>query len=67
MNEPDVMRELWNIKARLSREARQDLAAYCNRLTIEARKNGFMLISSVPDRIENTHSRAVAESKETYG
>ncbi len=67
MNEPDVMTELWDAKDRLSEEARQDIVAYCNRLTTEARKKGFMLVSSIPDQTETSHTRAVAESQEHYG
>jgi hypothetical protein len=67
MKEPDVMTELWDTKDRLSKEARQDIVAYCNRLTAEARKKGFMLISSILDQTERSHIRAVAESQENYG
>ena len=67
MNESDVMTELWDVKDRLSKEAGQDVVAYCHRLTTEARKKGFMVIASIPDQTEKSHTRAVAESEETYG
>ena len=67
MNEPDIMTELWSVKDRLSQEARQDLKAYCKRVTNEARKKGFVLISSIPERMETIRPKAVAESRSSYG
>jgi len=67
MNKPDIMTELWDVKDRLSEEARQDLAAYCKRITTAARKKGFVLISSIPERMETIRPRAVAEDHTKYG
>jgi len=67
MNKPDIMTELWSVKDRLSQEARQDLKAYCKRITNEAHKKGFVLISSIPERMESIRPKAVAEFRSSYG
>ncbi len=67
LKKPDVMTELWDVKDRLSQEARQDVGAYCARVTNEARKKGFLLISSIPERMETIRSKAVAESHTPLG
>ena len=56
-----IMEELWRIKADLSREAGEDLGAYCERLNCEARAAGEVLIKS-----PGTERVKVAEDSPKY-
>ena len=64
MHDNDILKELWAVKDKLSKEASKDLVAYCAKINEAARRDGFKMQKSLPDN--SKVSFAVAEDSVNY-